>query len=69
VPTLILLLILSSLKQFPVPLGVLWIGGFIIGGVGGTFASRELSKKMRQKKVIELSQLSFEELMRQVGKS
>ena len=69
IPMFFLLMILSSLKHFPVPLGLLWLAGIAIGGVGGAFLARELSKKKRQQTVAELSQLSFEELMRRVGGS
>ena len=47
----------------------MWSVGFLIMGAGGFFASRELSKTMRRKKATELSSMSYEELLRQTGKS
>jgi len=48
---------------------VLWIGGFLLMGVAAFFASRELSKAMRRTKAMEMSQLSYEELLRRHGKT
>lgn len=45
-----------------------WTVGFILIGVIAFFVSRELSKSMRRKKASELSFLSYEDLLKQVGK-
>lgn len=47
----------------------LWLGGLLVMGLAAFFASRELSKIMRRKKAIEISLLSYEEVLRQHGKT
>ncbi|MBW3636869.1 MAG: hypothetical protein KY445_10490 [Armatimonadetes bacterium] len=48
---------------------LLWFAGFLLIGIATYFASAALSKAMRRKKAQELSLLSYEELLRQTGKS
>lgn len=47
---------------------IFWTAGFLLIGIGAFFASRELSKFMRRKKASELSFLSYEDLLKRVGK-
>jgi hypothetical protein len=72
-----IVLALSSSKLFPankpplfpaVSQGLFWPVGLLIAGIGGFFLARQLSKKMRQKTVAELSRLSYEDLMARAGR-
>ena len=47
---------------------IFWSVGFVLIAVAAFFASRQLSKVMRRKKAAELSFLSYEDLLKQVGK-
>ncbi len=48
---------------------LLWFAGFLLIGIATYFVSATLSKAMRRKKAQELSLLSYEDLLRQTGKS
>lgn len=47
---------------------IFWSVGFLLISVIAFFVARELSKSMRRKKASELSFLSYEDLLKQVGK-
>ncbi len=51
------------------PSQALWGVGLLLIGVAAFFASRALSGNQSQKKATELSLLSYEELLKQIGKS